>query len=38
MDMLIFLTASIVGLALVGLASMQWGVDSHDPIPDDHRR
>jgi len=38
MDMLIFLTAGIAALALLGLASMQWGVDSHDPIPDDHRR
>ena len=36
--MLIFLTAGIAALAVLGLASVQRGVDLHDPVPDDHRR
>ena len=28
----------IVGLAALGWASLNWGVDSREPYPDDHTR
>ncbi len=38
MDQLLALCITIVGLAGLGFGSLRWGVDSRDPIPDDHRR
>lgn len=35
--MTMFLIA-IVGLAVLGAASILWGADSRDHIPDDHTR
>jgi nitrogen fixation-related uncharacterized protein len=38
MEALFILTVLIASLALFGAAALRWGVDSRDPILDDHRR
>jgi nitrogen fixation-related uncharacterized protein len=35
---LLILTVVIIGLGAFGAASLAWGQDSRDQIPDDHRR
>ena len=38
MEALIVILTLIAGLIGLDLASLRWGVDSRDPLPDDHRR
>jgi nitrogen fixation-related uncharacterized protein len=38
MEAMILLVVMIVGLAVLGAASIAWGVDSREPYPDDHTR
>ena len=38
MDQLIALFIAFATLTGLGLGSLRWGVDSRDPLPDDHRR
>ena len=38
MESLLIFTTLIAGLAALGAASLRWGVDSRECIPDDHRR
>ncbi len=38
MDALTLLLGSVAGLLVFGLASLGWGVDSREPMTDDHRR
>jgi len=38
MAALIFVAIVIIGLAALDAAALNWGVDSRDSLPDDHRR
>ena len=38
METLLILTTVVAGLAALAAASMHWGADSRECIPDDHRR
>jgi hypothetical protein len=38
MEMLGILASIVAGFAIFGIAAGAWGVDSRDPLPDDHRR
>lgn len=38
MEALVTFLAFLTGLAVLGAASITWGVDSRDPYPDDRRR
>lgn len=38
MDLLLVTSLLISGLAAFAVASLHWGVDSRDQLPDDHRR
>jgi hypothetical protein len=38
MELIAVLFSIVAGFALFGLAANSWGVDSRDPLPDDHRR
>ena len=38
MDQLLALVITLAMLTGLGLGSLRWGVDSRDPLPDDHHR
>ncbi len=38
MEALLIVTVSFFGLALLGMFAQTAGVDSREPMPDDHRR
>jgi hypothetical protein len=38
MEVIVTILAFVTGLAILGGASITWGVDSRDPYLDDHRR
>jgi hypothetical protein len=38
MDVLLFTTMIISGLAIFGAAALRWGVDTRPCLTDDHRR
>lgn len=38
MELVVTIFAFVTGLALLGGASINWGVDTRDTYPDDHRR
>jgi len=38
MESLLILTTLVASLTALAAASLRWGVDSRDRIPDDHRR
>ena len=38
MDQLIALFIALATLTCLALGSLRWGVDSRDPLPDDHHR
>ena len=38
MELLVTIFAIVSGLAVLGGASINWGVDSTDSYPDDHQR
>ena len=38
MESLLILTTVVGSLAALAVASLRWGVDSRECIPDDHRR
>jgi hypothetical protein len=38
LQLVLILIVILAGLAALGAASLAWGVDSRDPLPDDHRR
>lgn len=38
MEIIVTILAVVTGLAVLGGASIAWGVDSREPYPDDHRR
>ena len=38
MEAIVMLLVVVIGLALLDVAALRWGVDSRDPIADDHRR
>jgi hypothetical protein len=38
MELLVLVLALVAGLALLDAAALTWGVDSREPIADDHRR
>jgi len=38
MEVIVTILALVTGLAVLGGASIGWGVDSRDAYPDDHRR
>jgi hypothetical protein len=38
MEALVMFLTLVVGLMALDLASFQWGADSRDSLPDDHRR
>jgi hypothetical protein len=38
MEALLMIAALIAGVVLLGAAASLWGIDSRDPMPDDHRR
>ncbi len=38
MEAIFTIFAFVTGLAVLGAASITWGVDSRDPYPDDRRR
>lgn len=38
MELVVTIVAFVTGLAVLGGASINWGVDSRDCYPDDHRR
>ena len=38
MDLFLFTSLIVGGLAGLGLASARWGIDSRDPVADDRRR
>ena len=38
MEAIFTILAIVTGLAVVGAASITWGVDSRESDPDDHRR
>jgi len=38
MDIVVTILALVTGLAVLGGASITWGVDSRESYPDDHRR
>ena len=37
MEALFVLMIIVVGLAVLDLTALRWGVDSRAPLPDDHR-
>jgi hypothetical protein len=38
MEAIVTILAFVAGLAVLGGASITWGVDSREPYPDDRRR
>ena len=38
MDQLLIVLIAVSGFAGIALGALRWGVDSRDPLPDDHRR
>jgi hypothetical protein len=38
MEVIVTILAFVTGLAVLGGASITWGVDSREPYPDDHQR
>ena len=38
MEAIMTILAFVTGLAILGGASITWGVDSREPYPDDRRR
>ncbi len=38
MDQLLIVLIAVSGFAGLALGALRWGVDSRDPLPDDHRR
>jgi hypothetical protein len=38
MEAIVTVLAFVTGLAVLGWASITWGVDSREPYPDDRRR
>jgi hypothetical protein len=38
MEAIAMFAGLVIILAVFAIASMGWGVDSRDPMPDDHRR
>jgi hypothetical protein len=38
MEALVMVLILIVGLTVLGLASLRWGADSRPAVPDDHTR
>ena len=38
MEMLLVWIVAIVALIVLDAGALLWGVDSRDPMPDDHRR
>lgn len=38
MEVIVTILAFVTGLAVLGGASITWGVDSREPYPDDRRR
>lgn len=38
MDIVVTILAFVTGLAVLGGASINWGVDTTDSYPDDHQR
>jgi hypothetical protein len=38
MEALVMVLVLIAGLIALDVASLRWGTDSRDPLPDDHRR
>jgi len=38
MGLIVTILAFVAGLAVLGGASINWGVDTRDTYPDDHRR
>jgi uncharacterized membrane protein YdfJ with MMPL/SSD domain len=38
MEALVVILALITGLIALDLASLRWGADSREMLPDDHRR
>ena len=38
MELIVTIVALVTGLAVLGGASITWGVDTTDSYPDDHRR
>ena len=38
MDVIVVLFVLVIGLIGLDVASLRWGVDSRDRVPDDHRR
>ena len=38
MEAIVMLLVVVIGLALLDVAALRWGVDSRDPIADDRRR
>ena len=38
MEAIVMLLVLVIGLGSLDLGALRWGVDSRDPIADDHRR
>jgi hypothetical protein len=38
MEAVVMIAVLIAGLVLLDAAASLWGIDSRDPMPDDHRR
>jgi hypothetical protein len=38
MEIVVTILALVTGFAMLGGASLTWGVDSRDSYPDDHQR
>jgi hypothetical protein len=37
-DIVFALVAAVASLLIVDIAAVNWGTDSREPLPDDHRR